>query len=85
MLSHLLFHLFTGVLIVTGTKYDNPHMRHHKDTVEMIREAGYTAETHTVITPDRYILNIHRIVGGSRGLHAARTHGCLLYLGGGWT
>jgi len=29
----------------------------------MIRNAGYTAETHNVTTPDKYILSIHRIVG----------------------
>jgi len=61
MLSHLL--LSTLSLVITGSNGHNPHLKHHRDTDIMIREAGYTAETHTVITQDGYILKIHRIVG----------------------
>lgn len=28
---------------------------------ELIRKEGYTAETHQIVTEDRYILDVHRI------------------------
>jgi len=40
-----------------------PHLQHDLTTEEMIALAGYTPETHIVITEDGYILHLHRIKG----------------------
>ena len=37
-----------------------PHLKHNLDTDVIIAQAGYEAETHTVITDDGYILHMHR-------------------------
>ena len=38
-----------------------------KATDEMVAEAGYPVETHTVATADGYLLMVHRIPGGREG------------------
>ena len=42
---------------------------HTKPTDEMIVDAGYPAETHTVVTEDGYILRLHRIPHAAEGKH----------------
>ena len=37
-----------------------PHLKHNLDTDVIIAQAGYQAETHTVITEDGFILHMHR-------------------------
>ena len=39
-----------------------------KPTDEMVAEAGYPMETHTVATGDGYLLMVHRIPGGREGV-----------------
>jgi len=41
-----------------------PHVRNDDPTPELIRQAGYPAETHYVTTQDGYILAMHRIPHG---------------------
>lgn len=35
---------------------------------ELAREEGYTAETHEIVTEDRYILDVHRISESPKNL-----------------
>ena len=42
---------------------------HSKPTDEMIADAGYPAETHDVVTPDGYILRLHRIPHDRDGVY----------------
>ncbi|XP_029158372.1 lipase 1-like isoform X2 [Nylanderia fulva] len=44
-------------------------------TPEIIEKAGYSTETHTVITEDGYILTLHRIPGGNGSLPVLLVHG----------
>ena len=39
-----------------------------KATDEMVAEAGYPVETHTVATADGYLLMVHRIPAGREGV-----------------
>jgi len=41
----------------------NKNLKHNLDTPQIIRQAGYQDETHTVFTEDDYILTLHRIRG----------------------
>jgi len=50
-----------------GQQVTSPSLRNNDDTPELIRQAGYPAETHWVTTPDGYILAIHRIPHGREG------------------
>ncbi|EFN63585.1 Lipase 3 [Camponotus floridanus] len=45
------------------------------DTPEMIRKAGYPAESHVVMTEDGYLLTLHRIPGGNDSLPVLVQHG----------
>ncbi|XP_029158382.1 lipase 1-like [Nylanderia fulva] len=45
------------------------------NTPEIIEKAGYSTETHTVITEDGYILTLHRIPGGNASLPVLLVHG----------
>ncbi|GAB1867622.1 Lipase [Camponotus japonicus] len=47
------------------------------DTPEMIRKAGYPAESHVVMTEDGYRLTLHRIPGGNDSLPVLLQHGLL--------
>ena len=43
-----------------GLRARYPHLKHNLDTDVIIAQAGYQAETHTVITEDGFILHMHR-------------------------
>jgi len=62
-MQFLLLLLFTLGLSIAETSKSKPGLKHHLETDTMIRNAGYTAQTHNVTTEDGYILKIHRIVG----------------------
>ncbi|XP_025265041.1 lipase 3 isoform X2 [Camponotus floridanus] len=47
------------------------------NTPEMIRKAGYPAESHVVMTEDGYLLTLHRIPGGNDSLPVLLQHGLL--------
>jgi len=44
---------------------------------EMIRKAGYPAESHVIMTEDGYLLTLHRIPGGNNSLPVLLQHGFL--------
>merc|ERR1712215_191444 len=56
----------------TSHHITSPRPRNNDDTPELIRQAGYPAETHWVTTPDGYILAIHRIPYGRDGPFGTR-------------
>ncbi|XP_072762482.1 lipase 3-like [Anoplolepis gracilipes] len=47
------------------------------NTSEMIRRAGYPAESHVVTTKDGYLLTLHRIPGGNGSAPVLLQHGLL--------
>ncbi|XP_072762502.1 lipase 3-like [Anoplolepis gracilipes] len=47
------------------------------DTLEMIRKAGYPAESHVVTTKDGYLLTLHRIPGDNASVPVLLQHGLL--------
>jgi len=49
------------LLSIIAPDFDSSNHNYAKPTDQMIAEAGYPVETHTVVTPDGYILRIHRI------------------------
>nr|XP_012231417.1 PREDICTED: lipase 3-like isoform X1 [Linepithema humile] len=54
------------------------HSEHRmSDEMEMIRNAGYPAEAHVVLTEDGYFLTIHRIPGGKNSPLVFLQHGLL--------
>lgn len=50
--------------LLFSTITNSSNHNYAKPTDQMIAEAGYPVETHTVVTPDGYILRIHRIPHG---------------------
>ncbi|EFN62714.1 Lipase 1 [Camponotus floridanus] len=45
------------------------------NTPEMIRKAGYPAESHVIMTEDGYLLTLHHIPGGNNSLPVLLQHG----------
>jgi len=60
MKTWLLFSLFVGVALGNH----QPSLKHDLPTPVMIARMGYPSETHTVVTEDCYILEMHRIPHG---------------------
>ncbi|KOC67730.1 Lipase 3 [Habropoda laboriosa] len=54
------------VLDVAFDDFDSPLFRNPPTPDELIRQEGYTAETHEVVTEDGYILQVHRIAGSPK-------------------
>ncbi|KAG7173667.1 Gastric triacylglycerol lipase-like 2 [Homarus americanus] len=52
----------------TTSSTEHPHT--HLNTAQLIQARGYPAEVHRVITPDGYILEMHRIPHGRTAHHA---------------
>ncbi|XP_043796542.1 lipase 3-like [Apis laboriosa] len=67
-ISYILFCVLPLILAIPFTEQEN-ELHENLDSIfdkvlspeELIRKEGYTAETHQIVTEDRYILNVHRI------------------------
>merc|ERR1712141_300865 len=71
---------FSILCLGSSITQDHPSLRHDKPTPVMIASMGYPVETHTVITSDCYILEMHRIPHGKNS--KAATKGSILLVHG---